>query len=96
MNLSLNRASNTNRSGASPSRQASPTSKSGRVDPRTPKKREKSRGFPTTPRSAEKQKNTLMLKLRRLMEQNMRLAATNNQLKGNNKHLLDGAVVSSP
>lgn len=81
-------------SNRSPSRQS--PSKSTRADFRSPRKKEKSRGFPTTPRSAEKQKNTLMTKLRRLMEQNLRLAAQNQSLKQNNKHLLDGAVVSRP
>ena len=61
---------------------------------RTPTKRKDKNHFPTTPRSVEKQKKILGAKLKRLMENNLRLNATNKMLKGTNKVLLDRAVVS--
>ena len=60
---------------------------------KTPKKRERNT-FPTTPRSVEKQKKMLGARLKRLMENHLRLTATNKMLKGMNKTLLDQAVVS--
>ena len=60
---------------------------------RTPKKKERNT-FPTTPRSVEKQKKLLGARLKRLMEQHLRLNATNKMLKNTNKTLLDQAVVS--
>ena len=61
---------------------------------RTPTKRKERNTFPTTPRSVEKQKKLLGGRLKRLMEQHLRLTATNKMLKGTNKTLLDKAVVS--
>ena len=50
----------------------------------TPKKKQKNT-FPSTPRSVEKQKKILQARLKRLMEANLRLTATNKMLKGQNK-----------
>ena len=61
---------------------------------RTPTKRKDRNTFPTTPRSVEKQKKLLGARLKRLMEQHLRLNATNTMLKNTNKTLLDQAVVS--
>lgn len=69
-------------------------SKTRQGSPSPSKKKDKQKGFPTTPRSAEKTKNTMVGKLKRLMEANMRLTASNAQLKTSNKQLLDSAVVS--
>ena len=74
-----------NRTGASPERKSQAY--------RTPKKKERNT-FPTTPRSVEKQKKMLGARLKRLMENHLRLTATNKMLKGTNKTLLDQAVVS--
>ena len=52
-------------------------------------------GFPTTPRALEKQKKMLQSKLKRLMEGNLRLQATNKTLQQQNRHHLDCAVVSN-
>jgi len=60
---------------------------------RTPKKKERN-NVPTTPRSVEKQKKLLGARLKRLMENHLRLTATNKMLKNTNKTLLDQAVVS--
>ena len=61
---------------------------------RTPTKKKERNTFPTTPRSVEKQKKMLGARLKRLMENHLRLTATNKMLKGTNKTLLDQAVVS--
>ena len=42
------------------------------------------KGFPTTPRSIEKQKKTLIHKLKKVMEDNMRLHAHNRTLNDKN------------
>ena len=55
---------------------------------RTPKRKERNT-FPTTPRSVEKQKKMLGARLKRLMENHLRLTATNKMLKGMNTTLLD-------
>ena len=60
---------------------------------RTPKRKERN-AFPTTPRSVEKQKKMLGARLKRLMENHLRLTATNKMLKGMNTTLLDQACVS--
>lgn len=60
---------------------------------RTPKRKERNT-FPTTPRSVEKQKKMLGARLKRLMENHLRLTATNKMLKGMNTTLLDQACVS--
>ena len=62
---------------------------------RTPTKRRERNTFPTTPRSVEKQKKLIGARLKRLMENHLRLTATNKMLKGTNKALLDQAVVSA-
>lgn len=54
-----------------------------------PKKKDHRNGFPTTPRSVEKQKKMLQARLKRLMENNLRLTATNKILKTNNKNLVE-------
>ena len=59
---------------------------------KTPEK--KKQGFPTTPRSVEKQRKMLQARLKRLMEHNLRLSATNQVLEKTNKQLLDQAIVS--
>ena len=61
---------------------------------RTPTKKRERNTFPTTPRSVEKQKKMLGARLKRLMEQHLRLNATNKMLKATNQTLLDQAVVS--
>ena len=61
---------------------------------RTPTKKRERNTFPTTPRSVEKQKKMLGARLKRLMENHLRLTATNKMLKGMNTTLLDQAVVS--
>lgn len=48
---------------------------------KTPTKKKDKNAFPTTPRSIEKQQKNLKAKLKRLMEQNLRLTATNRILK---------------
>lgn len=48
--------------------------------------------FPSTPRSVEKQKAIMATKLKRLLEQNLRLKSTNEILKENNGHVLSQAV----
>ena len=68
----------------------SPTKSAGGRSPS--KDKNKSKGFPTTPRSAEKTQNNLLGKLRSLMQQNVRLNQTNSTLKCENKELLDKAV----
>lgn len=72
--------------GLQASRGASPTRQPAAF--RTPKKKERNT-FPTTPRSVEKQKKMLGARLKRLMEQHLRLTATNKMLKGTNKTLID-------
>lgn len=76
--------------GMSPTRGQSPNGRQPAAY-RTPKKRERN-NFPTTPRSVEKQKKMLGARLKRLMEQHLRLNATNKMLKGMNVTLLDQAV----
>ena len=65
-----------------------------RIPTRTPIKKRERNTFPTTPRSVEKQKKMLGSRLKRLMENHLRLTATNKMLKGMNKTMLDHAVVS--
>lgn len=45
----------------------------------------KTNTFPTTPRGQSKQKNILLINLRKLMEHNFRLTAQNQILKTNSK-----------
>ena len=59
---------------------------------RTPTK--KSNNFPTTPSSVEKQKKMLKARLKRLLEQNLKLTATNTNLKRQSKEFLNQACVS--
>lgn len=56
---------------------------------RTPTKRKEKNTFPTTPRSVEKQKKMLQARLKRLMENHLRMTATNKMLSNTNKMLLD-------
>lgn len=56
---------------------------------RTKSQGDKKRGFPTTPNSIEKQKKLLAGKLKRAMEDNMRLKAHNRCLKDNNQKYMD-------
>jgi hypothetical protein len=49
----------------------------------------KKQGFPTTPRSVEKQRKMIQARLKRMMEMNLRLTATNQVLQQTNKQLLD-------
>ena len=67
-----------------------------RIPSRTPVRKRERNTFPTTPRSVEKQKKMLGARMKRLMEQHLRLTATNRMLKGMNKTMLDHAVVSHP
>ena len=61
---------------------------------RTPTKRKDKNTFPTTPRSVEKQKKMLQARLKRLMENHLRMTATNKMLNRTNKVLLDQVMVS--
>ena len=64
-------------------KQASPDKRGGKDASqdrfRTPKKKDKNT-FPTTPRSVEKQKKILQARLKRLMENHLRMTATNKML----------------
>lgn len=80
-----------NLAGALGARSQSPVKAQPQQRYKTPKKKERN-NFPTTPRSVEKQKKMLGARLKRLMEQNLRLNATNKILKAQNKQLLDQAV----
>ena len=73
----------------------SPTKTKQRIPYRTPIKKRERNTFPTTPRSVEKQKNMIGTRLKRLMENHLRLTATNKMLNGMNKTSLDHAVVSN-
>jgi hypothetical protein len=52
------------------------------------RKKNMEKKFPSTPRSVEKQKAIMATKLKRLLEQNLRLKSTNEILKENNGHVL--------
>ena len=73
----------------------SPTKTKQRIPYRTPIKKRERNTFPTTPRSVEKQKKMIGTRLKRLMENHLRLTATNKMLNGMNKTSLDHAVVSN-
>ena len=62
---------------------------------RTPTKKKDKNTFPTTPRSVEKQKKMLGARLKRLMEQHLRINATNKMLSKTNKGLFDQVMVST-
>ena len=81
--------------GASPTRAGGSPNTRQPAPYRTPTKKKERNTFPTTPRSVEKQKKLLGGRLKRLMENHLRLTATNKMLKGMNTTLLDKAVVSS-
>jgi hypothetical protein len=67
-----------------PGKSGSPTRR-GRSQSRDPEKK----GFPTTPRSIDKQKKILQTKLKKVMEDNLRLKAHNRTLKDTNEKYLD-------
>ena len=78
-------------------RQGSPDRKGrdGKSEFRTPTKKKDKNTFPTTPRSVEKQKKMLGARLKRLMEQHLRMEATNKMLTKQNKALFDQVMVSN-
>ena len=67
----------------------------GKGEFRTPTKKKDKNTFPTTPRSVEKQKKMLGARLKRLMEQHLRMSATNKMLTKQNKALFDQVMVSN-
>ena len=79
---------------SSPNKRGGSPNKNERPAYRTPTKKRERNTFPTTPRSVEKQKKMIGARLKRLMENHLRLTATNKMLKGLNTTLLDQAVVS--
>jgi len=60
----------------------------------SPKKKDNKKGFPTTPRSAEKKKSSMLHKLMGLLDMNLKHAQLNQDLGEQNKQLLDSAVVA--
>ncbi len=80
--------------GHSPTRAGGSPQKEKPAAYRTPTKKRERNTFPTTPRSVEKQKKLIGGRLKRLMENHLRLQATNKMLKSTNATMLDKAVVS--